>query len=399
MFSTPKIAIGIDLGSHSVKAVQLSKFGDSPKVDKAVLLNLDSDGSDESLMEATISAMRTIAATFDAKNALLATALPGEDSFIRYLRFPKMPPDELRSSIELEADQNLPYDLTELMMDSMVLEEVTERDETIIKVLLVAAKSEVIRQTISYFQNVGLSPSLLGVTTLAISDSFEANRGFKVDETVALVNIGASSTNIHFCRDGISNFTRDISRAGRDLTGAIQKLLKVGFAEAEQMKIGYGHAKFENNTDDLLDTLETHAVGEEPGEGEAPIVAELDEDGYEDATTEPLEMDKADDASRIVNATRPALSRLIGEIRRSIDYYEKQLYEKSVDKLVLSGGSALFPGLDQSLADATGVPVEIVDPVQAFIVDESSPEVAALMENRAQFNVAVGLAARGVEAL
>jgi type IV pilus assembly protein PilM len=310
-----------------------------------------------------------------------------------------MPPDELRSSIELEADQNLPYDLTELMMDSIVLEEITERNETIIKVLLVAAKSEVIRQTISYFQNVGLSPSLLGVSTLAIADSFEANNGFKVDESVALINIGASSTNIHFCRDGISNFTRDISRAGRDLTGAIQKLLKVGFAEAEQMKIGYGQAKFEDNTDDLLDTLETHAVGEELGEGETPIVAELDEDGYEDATTEPLGMEKADDASRIVNATRPALSRLIGEIRRSIDYYEKQLYEKSVDKLVLSGGSALFPGLDQSLADATGVPVEIVDPVQAFIVDESSPEVAALMENRAQFNVAVGLAARGVEAL
>jgi Tfp pilus assembly PilM family ATPase len=100
-----------------------------------------------------------------------------------------------------------------------------------------------------------------------------------------------------------------------------------------------------------------------------------------------------------VNATRPALSRLIGEIRRSIDYYEKQLYEKSVDKLVLSGGSALFPGLDQSLADAAGVPVEIVDPVQAFVVDENSPDVAPLMENRAQFNVAVGLAARGIEAL
>ncbi len=399
MFSTPKIAIGIDLGSHSVKAVQLSKFGDSPKVDKALLLNLDTDGSDEGRMEATIGAMRTIAATFDTKKAVLAAALPGEDSFIRYLRFPQMPPDELRSSIELEADQNLPYDLSELMMDSIVLEEITERNETIIKVLLVAAKSEVIRQTISYFQSVGLSPSLLGVTTLAIADSFEANSGFKVDESVALVNIGASSTNIHFCRDGVSNFTRDISRAGRDLTGAIQKLLKVGFAEAEKMKISYGQAKFEDNTDDLLDTLETHAVGEGPGEGGRPIVAELDEGGYEDATTEPMGMEKADDASRIVNATRPALSRLIGEIRRSIDYYEKQLYEKSIDKLVLSGGSALFPGLDQSLADATGVPVEIVDPVQAFIVDESSPEVASLMENRAQFNVAVGLAARGVDAL
>ena len=394
MFSNPKIVIGLDIGTHSVKAVQLSKFGDSPKVDKALLLNLGADGSDEAQMEATIGAMRTIATTFDAKKALLAAALPGEDTFIRYLRFPQMPPDELRNSIELEADQNLPYDLSELMMDSIVLEEVTERNETIIKVLLVAAKGDVIRQTLNYFQTVGLSPNMLGVTTLAIADSFEANNGFQADESVALINIGASSTNIHFCRDGISNFTRDISRAGRDLTAAIQKLLKVGYAEAEAMKIGYGISKVEAGSSDLLDMPETS-----PFESEPPIEVDLEENGYEDATTEPMAREKADDASRIVNATRPALSRLIGEIRRSIDYYEKQLYEKSVDKLVLSGGSALFPGLDQSLADATGVPVEIVDPVQAFVVDESSPEVAPLMENRAQFNVAVGLAARGMEAL
>jgi type IV pilus assembly protein PilM len=394
MFSNPKIAIGLDLGSHSVKAVQLSKFGDNPKVDKAMLLNLEADGSEEARMEATISAMRTIAASFEAKKSLLAAALPGEDTFIRYLRFPQMPPDELRNSIELEADQNLPYDLSELMMDSMVLEEITERSETIIKVLLVAAKNDVIRQTLNYFQTVGLSPNMLGVTTLAISDSFEANNGFQSDESVALINIGASSTNIHFCRDGISNFTRDISRAGRDLTAAIQKLLKVGYPEAEQMKINYGKTKPEDNSSALLDSLEANPLDSEP-----PIEVDLEEGDYEDATTDPIGKEESDDASRIVNATRPALSRLIGEIRRSIDYYEKQLYEKSVDKLVLSGGSALFPGLDQSLADATGVPVEIVDPVQAFIVDEDSPEIAPLMENRAQFNVAVGLAARGIEAL
>jgi type IV pilus assembly protein PilM len=400
MFANPKTVIGLDIGSHSVKAVQLSQTGGSPKVDKALLLNLGADGSEEAQMEATIGAMRTIATAFDAKKALLAAALPGEDTFIRYLRFPQMPPDELRNSIELEADQNLPYDLSELAMDSVVLEEITERSETIIKVLLVAAKSDVIRQTMNYFQTVGLSPNVLGVTTLAIADSFEANNGFQPDESVALINIGASSTNIHFCRNGISNFTRDISRAGRDLTAAIQKLLKVDYIEAEKMKIGYGLSKLESGPSDMLDVPDvSQDEPNDPLESEPPIEVDLEEEGYEDATTEPMARDKANDASRIVNATRPALSRLIGEIRRSIDYYEKQLYEKSVDKLVLSGGSALFPGLDQALADATGVPVEIVDPVQAFIVDESSPEVAPLMENRAQFNVAVGLAARGIEAL
>lgn len=394
MFASPKSTIGIDLGTHSVKAVQLSRFGDGIRVDRAVIVNLDSDGSEDQRIEATVRALRVIASTFEVKKAVLAAALPGEDTFIRYLRFPKMPPDELRSSIELEADQNLPYDLGELSMDSVVLEEMTERGETIMKVLLVAAKKEVITHTLELFRSVGLAPSALGVTTLAIADAFEANNGFNPDETVALVNIGASATNIHFCRDGTSNFTRDISRAGKDLTAAIQKLLKVDYAEAERMKISYGRGQSEESTESMVETSEMDALRYEMQDP-----ADSEEDGHEDATTEPMKQEKSGQASRIVNATRPALSRLIGEIRRSIDYYEKQLYEKSVDRLALSGGTALFPGLDQFLADAAGAPVEIVNPVRAFIIEEGSPEVQDLMRNQAQFNVAIGLAARGIETL
>jgi type IV pilus assembly protein PilM len=397
MFAKPNTTIGIDLGTHSVKAVQLSKVGDGARVEKATLINLSPDLSEEKRTEDVIRALRTISSTFNAKNAILVTALPGEDTFIRYLRFPKMPPEELRSSIELEADQNLPYDLMELSIDSVVLEEMTERDETIMKVLLVAAKNEVVDQTLELYRTVGLMPHMLGVTTLAIADAFEANAGFRADETIALINVGASSTNIHFCRDGISNFTRDISRAGRDLTASIQKLMKVSFDEAEQMKINYGSGQPGDAVADIVESLEKETMGKESEDiagGDMP-----ETDGEADVTTEPMRPSGSDDTSRLVNATRPALSRLIGEIRRSIDYYEKQLYEKSVDRLILSGGTAVFPGLDQSLADATGVPVEIVNPVHSFIMEDSSPDVQSLLKNRAQFNVAVGLAARGIEAL
>jgi type IV pilus assembly protein PilM len=397
MFAKPNTAIGIDLGTHSLKAVQLSKVGEGARVEKAALMDFASDLSDEKRTEDIIRVLRAISSTFNTKSAIMVAALPGEDTFIRYLRFPKMPPEELRSSIELEADQNLPYDLMELSIDSVVLEEMTEREETIMKVLLVAAKNDVIDQTLQLYRTVGLMPNLLGVTTLAIADAFEANAGFRADETVALVNVGASSTNIHFCRDGISNFTRDISRAGRDLTASIQKLMKVDFHKAEELKKNFGTGQAADAVTEIVETMEM----DNPAEGTEDIVggSAPDEGGDLDVTTEPMRQSSSDDATRIGNATRPALSRLIGEIRRSIDYYEKQLYEKSVDRLILSGGTAAFPGLDQSLADATGVPVEIVNPVQSFIMEEGSPDVQDLLQNRAQFNVAVGLAARGIEAL
>ncbi len=398
MSAKPKTAIGIDMGSHSVKAVQLSNFGNGARVEKAVLLTLDADSSEEKRVEAVTRALRNIASTFAVKKAAIVTALPGQDTFIRYLRFPKMPAEELKNSIELEADQNLPYDLTEVSTDSVVLEEITERGETIMKILLVAAKNEMIHQALSLLNSAGIQANLLGVTTLAIADAFELNGGFRNDETVALVNIGASSTNIHFCRDGVSNFTRDISRGGRDLTLAIQKLLKVGVTEAERMKIDYARKLFGKKVEHAA--AETFDVGKAESEDIPLEDAEGAASGEEnDESTAPIKQVSAGDSSRIVNATRPALNRLIGEIRRSIDYYEKQLYEKNVNRLVLSGGTAMYPGLDQSLADATGVPVEIVNPVQALIVEENSPGVRDLIENRAQFNVAVGLAARGIEGL
>ena len=396
MLAKPKTSIGIDLGTHSIKAVQLSRFGNGSKVDSAVLVGINSDDSDEKRTEAIIRGLRSIASTFNVKKAVIATALPGPDTFIRYLRFPKMPPEELRNSIELEADQNLPYDLDEVSVDSVVLEEITERDETIMKILLVAAKNELITQTLDLFRSVGLSPGIIGVTTLAIADALEINSGFKPDESVALINIGAFSTNIHFCRNGISNFTRDISRGGKDLTMAIQKLLKVDFAEAERMKVSYGQGNLAETPENMLETLD---VGPAGGDIEDVIGPDADGNDGTDEPTEPVAQAATDDISRIGNATRPALNRLIGEIRRSIDYYEKQLYEKSVTRLVLSGGTAMFPGLDQSLADATGVPVEIVNPLQSLIIEEGSAEVQDLIANRAQFNVAIGLAARGIEEL
>ncbi len=387
----PKLSLGIDLGTHSVKAVQISNFGDGMRVERAALVRLHGDGSsEEKRNEETVRALRAIASNFEAKKATIITALPGQDTFIRYLRFPKMPPEELKSSIELEADQNLPYDLTEVSTDSVVLEEITERGETIMKILLVAAKKEMISKTLDLLKSAGMPTNILGITTLAIADAVEANGGFKKNETVALINIGASSTNIHFCRDGVSNFTRDISRGGRDLTSAIQKLLKVTYDEAERLKTDYARSSH----DGAQGSFEEAGLPEAGDPDALALSLEPPDSGAEDPT-EPMGKVKQDDASRIVNATRPALNRLIGEIRRSIDYYEKQLYEKNVGRLILSGGTAMFPGLDQSLADATGVPVEVGDPVQSIVFDESSAYVKDLIENRAQFNVAVGLAARG----
>jgi Tfp pilus assembly PilM family ATPase len=93
------------------------------------------------------------------------------------------------------------------------------------------------------------------------------------------------------------------------------------------------------------------------------------------------------------------LSRLVSEIRRSFDYYEHQLYEQPVERLILSGGVAHLPILRDVLRDDLGVAVELADPTQSALVLGSESQVSKMYEHPSQFMVAVGLAARGIAEL
>ena len=94
------------------------------------------------------------------------------------------------------------------------------------------------------------------------------------------------------------------------------------------------------------------------------------------------------------------LARLVTEIRRSFDYYEQQLYEKPVERLLLSGGVAQLPGLPEALAEELGLDnVEVADPTASALILRNDAAVAEMRKRPAQFVVAVGLAARGAAEL
>jgi hypothetical protein len=94
------------------------------------------------------------------------------------------------------------------------------------------------------------------------------------------------------------------------------------------------------------------------------------------------------------------LARLVSEIRRSFDYYEQQLYEQPVDRVLLSGGLAQLPLLAQTLREELGFDeVDVADPSQSALQLPRGSGADALQEQPAQFMVAVGLAARGVSEL
>lgn len=386
MFSKPRRALGIDIGTHSIKIAQLAPAGSGTRLEKATLTPVDPGLLQQDVAMAMETALRQAIGHYLPRSAVVVGSLSGQDTIIRYLRMPKMPQADLHAAIENEADQNIPFDLSDVVLDYDIVEEQVEGDEATLRVLLVAAKNEIVDARADLFRAINVQPHILGVSTLALADCCDVNHQFRQNETVALVNIGAQSTNIHFCRDGVSNFTRDIARGGRELTNAIQKFYKVDFAEAEHIKTTPPSPQADEYSEAASD------VSNPSGSGRIRVSGV----GTGDSTDPDL---TGGDEAKFTNATRPVISRLIGEIKRSIDFYERQLYERPVERIMLSGGTAGFPDLDQQMADACGVPVEVADPLEAVAVDERSPDVQDALNHREKFAVAVGLAARGTELL
>src|SRR5690606_39002522 len=159
------------------------------------------------------------------------------------------------------------------------------------------------------------------VDSLALADAAESCQFLRPGETVALINIGASSVSVHFTKDGISNFIRDVSWGARELIQAIAKGRRCDFGEAERLLRSAG----------TEESMPPPPVAEEPPHMEVhhddggsaslldPLAEELTDLGPAPTTTAPAAAEK--DLNDLLALP---ISRLVSEIRRSFDYYEHQ---------------------------------------------------------------------------
>lgn len=398
LFSKPKKAIGLDIGTHSVKAVQMSRSGGRLCVDEVGFAHVDRAMLTNEPVDAHAIAIREALQGLSFGGSLIVGALPGQTVVIRYPRIPDTPQHQMAAAIEREAAQNIPYDLSEVFLDWDVLDELMEGDKKQTKILLVAVKHEVIESRMELAQAAEISYGILGVDSLALADAAEVCEMLRPDETVALVNIGLSSSSIHFVKDGKSNFIRDVNWGGRELANAIMKERRCDAREAERL------------LENLNTELAAHeAPAPEPSRPAAPVdnaslLDPLDEElgglggdpfGEPEPESAPMLMDGGERSLREVLSG--ALSRVVAEIRRSFDYYEHQLYERPVDRLILSGGAAHISLLGETLMDELGVEkIDLANPAESSLLLGNNAAVGPLLERPAQFMVAVGLAARGM---
>ncbi|MCB9777908.1 MAG: type IV pilus assembly protein PilM [Alphaproteobacteria bacterium] len=350
LFSRSRPSIGLDIGSSHVKLMELDAdpksgryrlqhFGMAKLPPEAIV--------DGAVMNTNVivDAIRELVQRERVKTKNVVASVSGNSVIIKRINLPLMTPDELEESIQWEAEQYIPFDINDVNIDVQILEGASD-DPGQMEVLLVAARKELVNEYQALIQQAGLKPSVVDVDAFAISNMFEMNYDAPND-SIAMVNVGASNVNIHVLRNGVSAFTRDIGIGGRQFTEEIQRTLNISYEEAEAMKIGG--------------------------------------DDRDHAAVVPEEIERI-----LANVG----DNLATEVQRSLDFYLSTSADGGLSRVYLSGGAARTPGLARAISKQTGLPAEVVDPFRRIQIDERAFNPAFLNDIAPQAAVVVGLAQR-----
>jgi type IV pilus assembly protein PilM len=348
----PKSMIGLDIGSSTVKAVEISMKGRGTDFELTHLgvakLPHEAVVQGAFLNSSAISdAIREAIENGGIKSKHVASAVCGHSVIVKKVSLPTMTRDELDEQIRWEAEQYIPFDVNEVNLDFQILD--SEGVEGQMDVLLVAAKKDLIDDYVQVITEAGLIPTTIDVAAFAVENAFEANYDAKRDEAVALVNIGAQVVNINVVLDGAPVFTRDITTAGNQYTEGIQKALTISFEEAERLKLG----------------------GNRSDESQEVVPEEVDQ------------------------AMQSVTDTVIGEISRSLDFFSATASDNRIERVLLSGGSSRVAGFENAFHERTGLPVELLNPL-ARMQSNSKFDAEYLEELAPSLGVGLGLAMRRV---
>ncbi len=331
------VQIAVDIGNYSIKAMAVSHAKAQP-----VLLNFSIKPIGDNIIKAITQAHAELGFT----KIKVVASLSGPTVIARYIDIPSMNNEELAGAIRFEAEKVIPYDISEVQLDFAKIEDL---DNNRIRVLIVAAKKDLVDSQMKILSEAGLEPVILDVDSFALANAF-IHTGIDNTNVCGLLNIGFNKSNLNIVKDGKTYLSRDIDIGGRSIAKLIAENLSI--PEKEALKI----------MEDKLARFE-----------------QLSED-----ERKPIEAPVAD-----------ILSRLTDEAALSFDFYENQ-HESNVAKVFISGGISMFKTIEAFLKEALSRDLQKWNPVTGIEVSENL-DSKKIVESSPQLAVVTGLALRKTE--
>jgi type IV pilus assembly protein PilM len=342
-----KNVIGLDIGSSSVKLVELKDGRNGFKLQNLAISPLPPEAIVDGAVMDSVTIIDTVRdlVTAVTKTKDVVTSVSGHSVIVKKITLPLMTEAELEESIQWEAERHIPFDINDVNIDFQIVGYGSENPD-LMDVILVAAKKDMINDYVSVIMESGLNPVLVDIDAFAVENMLAVNYDIDKEDTVAIANIGATVTNINILRNNISAFTRDVFKGGNQITEEIQRQLHIDYEEAEKIKVG---KQVDGATQSVLQ-----------------------------------------------NVLKEASESLAIEVGNTLEFFQSTSAAQKISKLFLSGGGAKIKEFDIVLQQQTGIPVEMANPFKKIEYSEKNFDVEYLREIGPVVAVGVGLASRKV---
>ena len=339
-----KPVVGLDIGSHTIKAIVLDRGKSGLILRNMGVVQLPPEAIFEGAVqekEIVISAIKNLIKSLKVKVKNVSTSISGYSVIIKKITLPMATRQELAGNIEVEAEQFIPFDISEVNVDFQILGQNDKQDDQM-DVILVAAKKEIIDIYMEILVEANLKPTIVDVDVFALENAFTQNYPDE-NGTVALIDIGANKMNINMVKGGISLLTKDAAMGGARITNDIQDRFEVDFETAEAIKLG----------------------GIEP-----------------------------EDPAAVREIVALAAENWAAEAKRTVDFLESTYPGEQLQGIYLSGGSSRFEGLDKLFEKELAVPVHYLNPFSSVAADPKKFDPAYIEYMQPQSAICLGLALR-----
>jgi type IV pilus assembly protein PilM len=289
--------------------------------------------------------IRQLLKSSNVRESNVAVSIGGYSVIVKKINVQTMPEEQLQETIHFEAEQYIPFDISDVNLDFQILGE-NENNPAQMGVFLVAAKKEMVNDYINLVTLAGLNPCIVDVEAFALQNIFEANYDIS-NENIALIDIGASKTSLNILKGNSSVFMRDVALGCIQVNQKIMSLLDCSYDQAELLKFGETSNKI-----------------------------------------------SADELNQITTAV---VTDWCTEIRRALDFFYTNYPDDPIKRILLSGGGAHLAEFRKLLAAESSAEVETLNPFKKIVVDDKSFDPDFIRQIAPQAAVAMGLALRKVD--
>lgn len=322
------IKVGLDLGTHSLKLIELAQDKKQYKIVKACFRQLPTKvGVQDIIMN-----LKHLVQDSAPSTEMMRTSVSGNEVITRFVSFPLMNKQKLIQSLKFDFEKYVPFSINESYTDVDIFSE--DKENNTMEVFIVSAHKDLIDERMNIIKGAQLKPAVISADSLALYKLFCIQKPKLAHQACSIIlNIGCIKSNLILIYQGHLKLIRDMPLGGENFSHTIADSLNIGQAQAEEMKLAATDDSFLKNANVELNTL--------------------------------------------VNA-----------LQMTIDYLQERENVTELFQVYLCGGSAKFTGLVDYLFEKVGMPVEIWDPFDGFdiesghdVIEQHGPEMAVALAN------------------